>query len=251
MLFYLRILQANIVVFIILLCVCSSASSAPAWEHIHQAEGIKVYKRDSTLGDLPDFKAIGRVKASIYDVMAVLQNVGRRAEWVYRCETSKVVKRYGDFEVLLYHKTYSPWPASDRDAAVKTQLYEIEAEKKYLAYFKGVHSTLIPKKDGLVRLPQIEGYYLLKSIRDQETQITYFVHLDPGGYLPRWLIKMTTKDFPTETLIGLRKQIKKTKKSGIYKSFHQRWNPHIRPQGTPAPYPHARLTQKLIKRLGI
>ena len=249
--FYLRFWKSCMILGIVLFYLPSLVCAAPAWEKVHQEDGIKVYKRDSTLSDLPDFKAIGTIKASLYDIMAVLKHVQRRPEWVYRCEASKVVKRYSDFEVLLYHKTYSPWPADDRDAAVKTQLYELEADKKYMAYFKGVKSPLIPEKEDLVRLPQLEGYYLLTYVNAEETHVTYFVRLDPGGYLPRWLVKMTTESFPTETLLGLRKQVRKTKASGEYKSFHQRWNPHVRPKGTPAPYKHARPTQKLIKHLGI
>ena len=99
-------LRAYAVSLVTILCLCSSALGAPAWEQIHDEEGIKVYRRDSTLGDLPDFKAIGRVKASLFDVLAVIRNVNRRTEWVYRCEASKVVKRFTDFEVLLFHKTY-------------------------------------------------------------------------------------------------------------------------------------------------
>ena len=249
--FHIRVLTIYKASFLSLLYLCSPVLGAPAWKQTYETKGIQVYQRESTLGDLPDFKAMGHVKASVYDVIAVLQNVNRRAEWVYRCEASKVIKRYGDFEVLLYHKTYSPWPASDRDAAIRTQLYELEAEKKYLAHFRGVKNKLIPEKDGMIRIPQIEGYYLLQQVDAQKTHVTYFVHIDPGGYLPHWLVRMTTQDFPTETMMGLRKQVKKTKKSGVYKSFHERWNPQVRPKGVAAPYPLSRPSQKLMKRLGI
>ena len=103
----------------------------------------------------------------------------------------------------------------------------------------------------MIRIPQIEGYYLLQQVDAQKTHVTYFVHIDPGGYLPHWLVRMTTQDFPTETMMGLRKQVKKTKKSGVYKSFHERWNPQVRPKGVAAPYPLSRPSQKLMKRLGI
>lgn len=246
-----RVHFSSLTLIITLLSLHSPAQSAPKWEQLHEEEGIKVYRRDSTLGELPDFKAIGRVQGSVYDVIAVLRNVDRRTEWVFRCEASKVVKRFSDFEVLLYHKTYSPWPASDRDAAIRTQLYEMDHGQKYLAHFRGVEDPLIPDEEGNIRIPQIEGYYLLSQVTPQETQVTYFVHLDPGGYLPRWLVRMTTKDFPTETMMGLRKQVKKTQKSGEYRSFHERWNPRVRPKGQSAPYQLPKPSDKLIKRLGI
>ncbi len=227
------------------------AEGAPQWTQIHETEGIRVFQRDSALGDLPDFKAISRVKATLFDLIAVLQDVNRRDEWVHRCSVSKVVKRYSEFELLLYHQTDSPWPISDRDAAIRTYLYEIKKERRYLAYFKGAETSAIPPKKNVVRLPQIEGYYLFDYVGPQEIEVTYFVHLDPGGFLPHWLIKRATKDLPTKTIIGLRQQIRKTKASNIYQSFHQKWNPDVRPKNTPEPSRPPHPPQKLMRRLGI
>ena len=229
----------------------SIALSAPKWEKIHQEKGVTVYKRDSSLGDLPDFKATTTVDGSIFDVIAVIRDVDRREEWVFRCEDSKVVKRDTDFEVLLYHRTDSPWPTSDRDAAITTRLYEIKAGQEYLAHFKGVKNKLIPKRDDAVRLPIIEGYYRLKLINNHKTHVTYFVHLDPGGYIPRFLVRMTTHEFPTTTLIGLRRQVKNTIKSGIYKEFQQKWNPLLRPVGVAAPAVLPTPSSPFLKRLGL
>ena len=206
---------------------------SPAWKKIHSEAGINVYERQSTLGNLPDFQAVGTVKASVFDVIAVLQDVNRRSEWVHRCSVSKEIKRFGEFELLLYHKTDSPWPVSDRDAAIQTRLYELKKDTDFLAHFKGVKSSMIPPKSNAVRLPHIEGYYLLNSITPQKTKVTYFVHLDPGGLIPKWLVKIATRDLPTQTIIGLRKQIKKTRRSKVYSSFHTRWNPSVRPPTAP------------------
>lgn len=236
---------------LVTLTCLSTAHSAPAWEQIHEEEGVTVYKRDSSLGELPDFKATGIIKASVFDVIAVIRDVDRREEWVFRCEDSKLVKSYGHFEVLLYHRTDSPWPADDRDAAVMTNLFELVPEREYLAYFKGVKHKLIPARDDAIRIPTLEGYYRFKHLKPNETQVTYFVHIDPGGYLPRWLVRMTTYEFPTDTLLGLRRQVKKTKRANVYRAFHQEWNPAVRPVGTPAPAKLSRPSEALSHRLDL
>ena len=241
--FYLLILAIS--------CLTLSSHAAPAWEQIHQQAGIKVYQRDSTLGDLPDFKAIGRINANLFDLIAVLQDVNRRTEWVHRCSASKMLKKCSEFELLLYHKTDSPWPISDRDAAIRTHLFELKKERRYLAYFKGIKSSLIPKKNGIVRLPQIEGYYLFDYINPQELEVTYFVHLDPGGSLPHWIVKRATKNLPTKTIIGLRNQIAKTRAAKTYRAFHKKWNPKHRPADVAEPSRPPYPAKSLLKRLGI
>ena len=240
---------------IIKLIIYTVFSYVPAWgapwQTIHSNEGIHVYERVSTLGDLPDFKATSSVQASLFDLIAVLQDINRRDEWVHRCSVSYIIKKYGEFEILLYHKTDSPWPVSDRDAVIKTGLYELEEERRYLAYFRGVQNSSVPHKHGSIRLPHVEGYYLLEYIHDQKTRVTYFVHLDPGGSLPQWLVKRATRDLPTKTIIGLRKQIKKTQRSGVYGAFHRRWNPMIRPVDAPVPPRPPSPSNKLLIRLGL
>ena len=244
-------LRAYRIALAITLFCCSSALAKPSWEKIHNEKGVTVYQRESSLGDLPDFKAKTRIQASLFDIIAVIRDVDRREEWVFRCKDSKVVKRYTDFEVLLYHRTDSPWPTSDRDAAITTHLYEQIPGKEYLAHFRGVKNDLIPVNDDAVRLPIIEGYYRLNFISAQETQVTYFVHLDPGGYLPRWLVRMTTHEFPTETLIGLKGQVEKTKSRGTYKAFQEKWNPLVRAANLSAPAVLTKASDELLKRLGL
>lgn len=235
----------------LVLCSATIVQATPKWTQIHHVEGIRVYQRDSSLGDLPDFKAVSRIKATLFDLIAVLQDVNRRDEWVHRCSVSRVVKRYSEFEILLYHKTDSPWPISDRDAAIRTQLYELKKERRYLAHFKGVKSSLLPVESGVVRLPQIEGYYLFDYIGPAELEVTYFVHLDPGGFIPHWLVKRATKDLPIQTIIGLRTQIKKTKATKVYQSFHEKWNPLVRPTHVAEPTRPLYPSKSLLKRLGI
>ena len=46
---------------------------------------------------------------------------------------------------------------------------------------------------------------------------------DPGGLLPDWLVKLTSRKLPIETLVGLRNQVAKTR--GKYEAFLKRYDP--------------------------
>ncbi len=47
--------------------------------------------------------------------------------------------------------------------------------------------------------------------------------IDPGGSLPRFLVRMLQKDLPLDILRGLKKRIVKTR--GRYDAFLDRWDP--------------------------
>ena len=86
----------RIALTITLLC-CSSALAKPTWEKIHNEEGVTVYQRESSL-DLRTSKQ-NKSSAFLFDIIAVIRDVDRREEWVFRCKDSRVVKGYTDFEV--------------------------------------------------------------------------------------------------------------------------------------------------------
>jgi hypothetical protein len=45
----------------------------------------------------------------------------------------------------------------------------------------------IPPMDGLVRVPEMGGYWHLKPEADGWVQVSYQIYGDPGGWIPDWL----------------------------------------------------------------
>jgi len=67
-------------------------------------------------------------------------------------------------------------------------------------------------------MPRLAGYYHLEVI-----DAGHQVDADPGGLLPDWLVKLTSRKLPIETLVGLRRQVAKTR--GKYEAFLKRYDP--------------------------
>ena len=64
-----------------------------------------------------------------------------------------------------------------------------------------------PKKEDLVRIPSIKGYWLFEKLGAQKTKITYQVLANPGGSIPSWIANAGTVDSPFNTLKSLRKRL--------------------------------------------
>ena len=60
---------------------------------------------------------------------------------------------------------------------------------------------------GVVRIPYLDGFWLLEKIDDNKTKVTYQVHADPGGTIPAWLANATAVNNPYETLRNMRVNI--------------------------------------------
>ena len=69
-------------------------------------------------------------------------------------------------------------------------------------------SKLEPKKnDDLIRITKADGYWSFVP-KDQGVVVTYQMHADPGGSIPKWLVNRAVVDTPYDTLNQLRDYLK-------------------------------------------
>lgn len=187
-------------------------SYAKGWKVERRDDGVVVSTRDEPGRDLPSFKGTGLVKAGMFELLAILRDGKRRKEWMTRSGVTRVLRRLSDWEAVSYQQTLAPWPVSDRDVVMKTSIYQRPETQEIIATFNFERWTKPIKgvdRDDYVLMPYLKGYWRLVPISDQETEVTYMVNTDPGGLLPRVLIKRISRDLPYWTLLGLRQQAKK------------------------------------------
>ncbi len=91
------------------------------------------------------------------------------------------------------------------------------------ARFQSVTVASVGPVPGVVRMPRLVGFYHLEAIDAGHTRVTYQVDADPGGWLPGWLVKATTRKLPIQTIVGLRQQVAKTR--GHYEAFLRKYDP--------------------------
>ena len=214
-----------------------SISFAKGWKTLRKERGIVISQREEPGRDLPSFKGVGLVEASMYECLAVLRDGKRRKQWMTKSGKTMILKRKSVFEAVSYQQTLAPFPVSDRDVVMHTQVYLRKQPQEMIATFNGISWTdKVPgvNRDDYVLMPYLRGYWRLIPKGDNQTEVTYMVNTDPGGLLPKFLIKRITKDVPFWTLVGMRKQIKKTK--GLYDSFLNDYDPK-RSNGKPKDVP--------------
>lgn len=194
-----------------------------AWKEVSRDEGVVVSIKEKESGGLPAFRGVSVINASIYDILAVLNDTGRNTEWMAACREAKVLKKSGPYERIVYNRTAAPWPVDDRDVVLQSKV-SVDLEKKEVTItFYSIKSPLKGAVDGVVRMPRLKGHYHLKVLDDNKTRVTYQIDADPGGWLPEWLVASAQEELPRKTLVGLRDQVKKTK--GQYDEFLNEWHP--------------------------
>lgn len=194
------------------------AFAASKWETITREEGIIVSIRAEAGREFPTFRGIGRVNANKWQILAMLEDADRHTEWMHKCSGSKMLEKKGPGVQIVYNRTDAPWPVKDRDVVLKSSYKTAREGKEIWAKFRQTTSGKMGPVDGVVRMPTLTGHYHLVEIDEGRTMVEYQVNADPGGALPDWIVKQTTKDLPLHTLKNMRKRMKTV--GGKYSTDH-------------------------------
>ena len=211
----------------------SRALAAGAWEEIARERGIVVSEREVPGRGLPIFRGVGEVRASVFEILAVLNDTNSNTEWMHRCGAAKHLGNTGPFTSLIYNRTTSPWPVSDRDVVLRTQLYLVEPGRQLRIELSSVKGKGPPVRDGVVRMPRLKGHYILTRTGPGSTRVEYQIDADPGGLLPDWVVRLASRDLPLVTLQNLRRQVRRSR--GRYAAFLKERDPSLRDPALPPP----------------
>ncbi len=215
----------------------TSTASATGWRKLYAKEGVTVTAKDRPGSDLPILRGVGVLATNLYLLLAIVDDVPRHKEWVYRLETSKLLSRPDPLHARAYLRFGFPWPTSDRDG-----LIDVVVERRWKPHhelwitFKSAVDKRMPVQPGVVRVPRTLGYTRLRWLGPNRTHVVYQIDTDPAGNLPRWLVRWISEDLPLRIVRGLRKQL--VRRSQHYVAFSRVWDPRLTPQpDAPADFP--------------
>jgi len=222
-----RVAASAAVTFVVMIAlsaqVCEAAAPRGPWKRVDVRDGIVISTRAVPGQNLPQFRGVGIVNGTLFDLLGIVNDIKRHCEWRANCHSARLVRKVNDFERIIYTRIDAPWPVSDRDVILRGKAM-INLEKRIVtSHFHAIALRSIPKVSGVVRMPFLRGMYRFEELNKRQVRVTYQVYSDPGGLLPGWLAARSAKKLPYKTLMGLRKRVKKTR--GQYDWMKKRYDP--------------------------
>jgi hypothetical protein len=187
---------------------------------VEREHGITVSVRDEPGRQVPTFRGTGALKGSVLHLLAIMLDDARAQEWATGADETAVLRKLDERTNIVYSRSKQPWPVHDRDLIMKRSVEVLEPGRAFRVRLSCVPGEK-PPLDGVVRVKRCETTLTLEKLDDATTFVDYQVSVDPGGSIPEWLVKRTSKRMPLDTLVGLEKQVKKTE--GEYRSVEAFW----------------------------
>lgn len=200
----------NIILSAALLYICLGATEQSDWTLKKYESGIAVYTRTAASSSYKELKAVTTVKTSLHSIVALLNDWDAYPQWVYRCGKSSTIRRISETEVIHYQTVEAPWPVDSRDFVVDVKLTQ-DPVTKTITIASACKPDYIPKVDGFVRITEFNASWTLIPKKDGSVEVTYQLLVNPGGYVPAWLVNLAVIDGPFDTTLHFKDWIMKEK----------------------------------------
>ena len=182
-----------------------NAEESP-WQLRESKEGIPVYTRKVAGSPILEYKANIIVDAPILKVIALFEDEKQIPRWYYQCVHSELVGIEGPKQKIIYLILHLPWPVAARDIIFRRTKSE-DIANGITSYSLTALPDKRPFAKGMVRVHSIKSLWRFKSLPNNQTEIYFQQHTDPGGSIPASLINQIAVDTPFYSLKNFRKLV--------------------------------------------
>ena len=180
-----------------------SVNAQSNWTLKSNKDGIKVYTAPVENSKIKALRIECNFQSTLSQMVSALLDLKIRPQWIYHTKSIRLVKQVSPSELFYYSEISIPWPVQNRDFVahlVTTQ----DSETKVVTMDGPVAPTMVPLKDGVVRITNSNSKWIIFPINKNEVKVEYTIQLDPGGSIPAWLTNMFASEGPTQSFKALK-----------------------------------------------
>ncbi len=179
------------------------------WRFVYEADGITVHKRIKEDTNFFEFKSTGVLRGEISDYLSVILDTEIMPDWAPQCLEAQNVESINDRETIIYVACNGVWPVADRDyVAKRTIISNSNSEKSTIRVnINLIENPGAPDIKSRVHIPYLQCCWILKRINPSHTHVELRACVDPGGWLPAWLLNWGYRWIPYRYLKDLESKI--------------------------------------------
>lgn len=183
------------------------AQEQNGWEKVKDENNITIFLRQRDDSKVKEIHAKSEIEGDLALVKMVLTDFANYPKWAYNYEQTQMLEKKNENEYIYYTVITTPWPAEDRDVVL--QMHIDDREEGKLTFRTSALPNFKEQKKGIVRMPKFEAVWNYTSENNGTIKVESFIHTEPGGSLPAWLINSMLTDAPFYSISELRKIVKK------------------------------------------
>ncbi len=172
------------------------------WKEKLDKEDIKIYTSKVPGSKYNAVRGVMTVKANVTSLVALVQDTSSCTEWAEFCKESRIHKKISDTEYYIYTYNDIPFPVTDRDAVTKV-VWKQDPDTLRVSMQSTPTKGLIEKTKA-VRIEEANSQWHFTPLKDGNTLVESFAHINPNGPTPAWLTNMLLVKAPFKTMKNMR-----------------------------------------------
>lgn len=183
----------------------SPAFAQDSWELKKSENGIEVYTRKASTGNLKELRVLCKLDATKDELISTLQDIGNYSQWVFSNKKSVILKTINPQKIIYYTQSHLPWPIKDRDLIVEL---DINSTPDVLNIQAKSLPDYLPQDANYIRVPYSLATWHVTQAPDNKLKVDYTFSVDPGGSIPAWLVNATLAVGPYNSFVKLRQLLR-------------------------------------------
>ena len=180
-----------------IMTLATTLLAADNWTLEKNMEGILIYNRPYETSKIKEYKGEVVLNTSVDKLVSYFKNTANHDKFLYKCKAGsvKMQKKVSENDFYTYMIIEVPWPATNRDIITRYQIGAADKTGTVTIDITGV-KDLIPAVSGLVRVPEMKGYWKFVPQGNGQTKVIHQAYSKPGGNVPDALANNASVDAP-------------------------------------------------------
>lgn len=191
------------------------------WKLVSDRNGIQVYMKHRDESRLKTFRGVTRFELKDeFALAAILNDYESYPKWLHLIDGAEEFDREGPLNRDVRFTTKLPWPLADREAVLNADVQVTLNDLTESVMIELINQPdALPPNNDYIRFPELWGKLGFVRLGDAQVEMTYEIILDPGGYIPAWIVNILLRDAPYFTLERLRRIIRKPEYQNKYYDY--------------------------------
>ncbi len=184
----------------------ADADSPYPWEQVHEAEGLSVFVRQVPGSSVREMRAERIIDAPAQRVWQVVNDLEGYTEFMpYVVEARRVGR---DDACSFEYLRLDPPLAKARDYTLCVGQTVDPAAGTFVRHWRTANQQgPAPRRDS-VRLDLCNGSWTVTKLGSRSTHVAYWLHTDPGGALPAWVVNQANRRGLPDLMAALYRRVR-------------------------------------------
>jgi len=140
----------------------------------------------------------------------IIWDYERFADFIPNVKISRILAKQAD-HVWVYQQLHLPGPARDRQYVIASTNFDSKpAQHHYRVEWNLSTQYPLPEADDLPTPEHFRGCWKIAAGAQSGLAASYWIELDPGGWVPRWMTQTALHHYVTDLMNALHQRVQST-----------------------------------------